>query len=77
MLVPGVFFSEWYNKEKVELPEGFISSGYPFLVGMPRLRQIRVKTGRNKRVVDVVVDIDRRFKNNYRSVWWSCLNVNK
>lgn len=44
-LVPGVYFSEWYNGKKVELQEGFISSGYPFLVGMPRLRQIRIKAG--------------------------------
>ncbi|PFX11751.1 Polycystic kidney disease protein 1-like 2, partial [Stylophora pistillata] len=42
-LVPGLFLSDWYNGKQVNLNEGFISSGYPFLVGMPRLRQIRVK----------------------------------
>lgn len=47
-LVPGLFLSEWYNGQQVDLEEGFISSGYPFLVGMPRLRQIRVQTGKTR-----------------------------
>ena len=45
-LVPGVFLSEWYKEQQVTFEEGFISSGYPFLVGMPRLRQIRIRTGK-------------------------------
>lgn len=44
-LVPGLFDTNWYNNERFDHPEGFISNKQQFLVGMPRFRQVRVKTG--------------------------------
>lgn len=37
----------WYNGKPFEYEEGFISSREAFMVGMPRLRQARIKPGEN------------------------------
>lgn len=37
----------WYNGKPFEYEEGFISSREAFMVGMPRLRQARIKSGEN------------------------------
>ncbi|PFX27644.1 Polycystic kidney disease protein 1-like 2 [Stylophora pistillata] len=42
-LVPGLYNVSWYNKHPFAYEEGFISNKAAFLMGMPRLRQIRFK----------------------------------
>lgn len=46
ILVPGLYDVTWYNGQAFEYNEGFISTREAFMVGMPRLRQIRVKPGK-------------------------------
>lgn len=46
MFLPGVYETTWYNDQPFSAPEGYISSREAFLVGMPRLKQIRVKEGK-------------------------------
>ncbi|PFX27651.1 Polycystic kidney disease protein 1-like 2 [Stylophora pistillata] len=41
--IPGVYDTTWYNGQQFISPEGYISTRTAFLVGMPRLRQVRVK----------------------------------
>jgi len=43
--VPGLFNTAWYNGKPFDYDEGFISNRENFLVGMPRLRQIRILPG--------------------------------
>ncbi|XP_031571405.1 polycystic kidney disease protein 1-like 2 isoform X3 [Actinia tenebrosa] len=43
-LVPGLYNAEWYNGKEFEYKEGFISNRVVYLVGMPRLRQLRAVT---------------------------------
>ena len=43
VLVPGLYDVTWYNDQPFEYKEGFVSNKQNFLVGMPRLRQIRLK----------------------------------
>ncbi|XP_078351488.1 polycystin-1-like protein 2 [Oculina patagonica] len=43
VLVPGLYDVTWYNGQPFDYKEGFISNRQNFLVGMPRLRQIRLK----------------------------------
>lgn len=45
--IPGLFNTGWYNGKPFEYDEGFISNKENFLVGMPRLRQIRILPGKN------------------------------
>lgn len=40
-----MYNSTWYNGKSFEYKEGFISNRESYLVGMPRIRQIRVKSG--------------------------------
>ena len=47
ILVPGLYNVAWYNGKPFEYEEGFISSREAFMVGMPRLRQARIKPGEN------------------------------
>ena len=48
--MPGLYEVTWYNGQKFEYEEGFVSSREAFMVGMPRLRQLRIKPGmRGKR----------------------------
>ncbi|RMX60858.1 hypothetical protein pdam_00003501 [Pocillopora damicornis] len=42
-LVPGLYNVSWYNMQPFAYKEGFMSNKAAFLIGMPRLRQIRVK----------------------------------
>lgn len=44
--MPRLYDVDWYNGRPFEYEEGFLSNRAAFLVGMPRLRQLRVKTGR-------------------------------
>ncbi|KAL9952071.1 hypothetical protein ACROYT_G039275 [Oculina patagonica] len=43
VLVPGLYDITWYNGQPFQYKEGFISSKLTFLMGMPRLRQLRIK----------------------------------
>jgi len=43
--LPAVYNVTWYNNHPFHGPEGFTGSKSVFLVGMPRIRQIRVKPG--------------------------------
>ncbi|EDO48597.1 predicted protein, partial [Nematostella vectensis] len=42
-LFPALYEPQWYNGKPFEYDEGFISSREAFIVGMPRLRQVRLK----------------------------------
>ncbi|XP_048586750.1 uncharacterized protein LOC5520842 isoform X2 [Nematostella vectensis] len=42
-LLPALYEPQWYNGKPFEYDEGFISSREAFVVGMPRLRQVRLK----------------------------------
>lgn len=44
-MIPGLYSSEWYNGQPFEYKEGFVSNKAGYLVGMPRLRQVRAVTG--------------------------------
>lgn len=43
--MPGLYNATWYNGERFEYEEGFISNRENFMVGMPRLRQARIRPG--------------------------------
>ena len=43
--MPRLYDVEWYNGRPFEYEEGFLSNRAAFLVGMPRMRQLRVKPG--------------------------------
>lgn len=44
ILLPGLYDVQWYNGQPFKRKEGFISDKKTFMMGMPRLRQIRIKT---------------------------------
>ena len=44
--VPGMYDTRWYNGFPFDYDEGFISNRENFLVGMPRLRQVRIRQGK-------------------------------
>ena len=44
-LIPALYDTKWYNGGTFEYEEGFISNRELFMVGMPRLRQIRINPG--------------------------------
>ena len=46
ILVPGLYNVRWYNGDPFEYEEGFISNRESFMVGMPRLRQSRIRPGK-------------------------------
>ena len=45
-LLPSLYNTTWYNGQPFEYKEGFISDKQTFTLGMPRLRQLRVKKGK-------------------------------
>lgn len=44
-LLPFVFDKKWYNGEE-DIFDGFTDDKYLYIVGMPRLRQLRTKKGK-------------------------------
>lgn len=48
-LIPSLYNATWYNGKHFEYEEGFISNRESYLVGMPRLRQLRIKEGKKKK----------------------------
>ena len=46
VLIPGLYDVTWYNNQPFEYKEGFISNKLTFLMGMPRMRQLRVLTSK-------------------------------
>lgn len=49
--MPRLYDVEWYNGRPFEYEEGFLSNRAAFLVGMPRMRQLRVKPGVYKKKI--------------------------
>jgi hypothetical protein len=45
-LVPGLYATEWYNGKKAQ--KGFIANMEDYLVGVPRIRLVRVKEGKEE-----------------------------
>ena len=43
-LVPGLYGSDWYNGKKIE--KGWLANIEDYLVGVPRVRLLRVKQGK-------------------------------
>ena len=37
----------WYNGQQFDYPEGFIRNKKTFLIGMPRMRQLRIKKSKS------------------------------
>ena len=54
VLVPGLYDVTWYNGRPFEYDEGFISSREGMMLGMPRLRQIRIRASEWKRSASVL-----------------------
>ena len=46
-LIAGLYHVSWYNSQSFNYKEGFVSNREAFLIGLPRLRQIRLKQGEN------------------------------
>ena len=44
-LLPSLYDTEWYNGEPFEYEEGYVSNREVFIVGMPRIRQLRIRPG--------------------------------
>ena len=42
-LIPGLYSQEWYNGKKAE--KGFLANFEDYLVGVPRVRMLRVEGG--------------------------------
>jgi hypothetical protein len=42
-LIPGLYGGEWYNGEKIQ--KGFLANTEDYLVGIPRVRLLRVEKG--------------------------------
>ncbi len=42
-LIPGLYSTEWYNGKKIE--EGWLANNEVYLVGVPRVRLLRVEEG--------------------------------
>jgi hypothetical protein len=42
-LIPGLYSTEWYNGKKIK--EGWIANNEDYLVGVPRIRLLRVEKG--------------------------------
>lgn len=55
VLVPGLYDVTWYHGQPFEYQEGFISNKKNFLVGMPRFRQLRLKSGKATNYCHVTV----------------------
>ena len=45
VLVPGLYDVTWYNGQPFQYKEGYISNKQTFMMGMPRIRQLRIKKG--------------------------------
>lgn len=43
-LIPGLYATEWYNGEKIK--EGWLGNMEDYLVGVPRVRLLRVEKGK-------------------------------
>ena len=43
-LIPGLYASEWYNGKKIK--EGWLANLEDYLVGVPRIRLLRVEEGK-------------------------------
>ena len=43
-LVPGLYATEWYNGKKIK--KGYIANMEDYLVGVPRVRLLRVEKGK-------------------------------
>ena len=43
VLLPGLYDVTWYNGQPFEHKEGFISTKQTFMMGMPRMRRLRIK----------------------------------
>ena len=44
-LIPGLYSTEWYNGKKIK--EGWLANNEDYLVGVPRIRLLRVQEGKN------------------------------
>ena len=42
-LIPGLYANEWYNGKKLE--KGYLANMEDYLVGVPRVRLLRVERG--------------------------------
>ena len=59
-LIPGLYSTEWYNGKKIQ--EGWLANNEDYLVGVPRLRLLRVKEGRLFHSIDLAnVTTDCQF----------------
>lgn len=52
-LIPGLYSTEWYNGKKIQ--EGWIANNEDYLVGVPRLRLLRVEEGTPIRLTNLIL----------------------
>ncbi|XP_022796472.1 polycystic kidney disease protein 1-like 2 [Stylophora pistillata] len=60
-LVPNLYEVDWYNGRSFGYKEGFLSNRAAFLVGMPRMRQLRVKAEKNCSIAKNEPSLARQF----------------
>lgn len=63
--IPGIYDTTWYNGQQFIAPEGYISNRKAFLVGMPRLKQVRVKEGKV-----IAINIIRNLRETRKRLYW-------
>ena len=59
-LVPGLYNSPWYNGKIGQA--GFLNDKMSFVVGVARIRQLRVKSGKNQQVFHIQIMALRGIK---------------
>ena len=85
--IPGIYDTSWYNGRRFIAPEGYISTREAFLVGMPRLKQVRVKGGEIKfqrisksihRSIDQSIgqSVSQSINQAIRQIDWRTVQVN-
>ncbi|XP_031571396.1 uncharacterized protein LOC116305596 isoform X3 [Actinia tenebrosa] len=61
-LLPALYDTDWYNGEPFTSEEGFVSNREMFIVGMPRLRQLRMRPERHCSIEKKEPRISHQFK---------------
>ena len=63
-IIPAAYSGKWYNGQKEEIPE-FLDNKKLIMLGMPRLRQLRVKSGES---IKTISDNPRSSSLTFKSI---------
>ena len=69
-LITGLYDATWYNGRQFEYKEGYISNHEEFMIGMPRLRQLRLKLSKNYKNFIAAVMTKLLHSKIYSAVFW-------